>query len=824
NVRREFYQVTVTLCTYSESQLTESHSSLPPLQQHPLFLSEIEFSMAGNSILRCCCCRTILLTSCMLLLLLSSPSCTINAQQLDFSDTMTVSSLRYPQTRVKPYDLRYIRVELPPWFSSVSIAVDSDVQGSKASKSTSPIICLRDGSPPLPDVLNSSVIQSGPLSSAAFESIQGSQNVDCFPMQKNLTVKVTNEQVSPGVWYLGAFNGIGATRAQSKMIVRRSDYSFSANISVDGCITTTMWGQYCNQTIYPLSCSLSNNYRFAASLLNVGFIKTQNAISCDDFGISCHEVDEQKVFSLDVMDLAEELSIMARNISANSNDDVSVSHISLMCYARNGAMPSVAVHDYSIDLEKAPLVINSPKLGRWFFSIIPTNLGRIQDNKTQICYSIRGQVFACPSGMAGPNCTFERHTLETVLRKDSNPFESYYLPVHGAVSSETANFPLDPFSNKSSDSIESNNLWTYFVLDLPRGAAGSNIHIHITSDTKINYEIYAKVSGSPSLDRWDYYYANSTSNSNSSMFFMLYDSSEQKVDFYILYVKEGIWTFGLRRLNISSTSSDQTLMAVSVERCPRKCSSHGECKVALDASGLTSYSFCACDRTHGGFDCGIEIVSHRGHVRQSIALIASNAAAVFPAIWALRQRAFAEWVLFTSSGISSGLYHACDVGTWCALSYNVLQFMDFWLSFMAVVSTFVYLATIDEVFKRTIHTVVAIVTALMAITKATRWQTMRRWLDNLIKTVWRRFQWGFLIAGFVALALAAVSWTLESSETYWIWHSLMLWFCSLWHVAIYTSSFLFLCSKANAVSSQDEGPADVTYSLTRQDSSSRREA
>lgn len=47
--------------------------------------------------------------------------------------------------------------------------------------------------------------------------------------------------------------------------------------------------------------------------------------------------------------------------------------------------------------------------------------------------------------------------------------------------------------------------------------------------------------------------------------------------------------------------------------------------------------------------------------------------------------------------------------------------MDFWLSFMAVVSTFVYLATIDEASKRTIQTVVAILTALMAETGATRY-------------------------------------------------------------------------------------------------------
>lgn len=87
-----------------------------------------------------------------------------------------------------------------------------------------------------------------------------------------------------------------------------------------------------------------------------------------------------------------------------------------------------------------------------------------------------------------------------------------------------------------------------------------------------------------------------------------------------------------------------------------------------------------------------------GHIIQSIALIASNGAALLPAYWALRQRVvfllyasssmvfglfscwfiypkqeYPEWFLFTSSGISSALYHACDVGTWCVLSYNVLQ-------------------------------------------------------------------------------------------------------------------------------------------------------
>lgn len=134
--------------------------------------------------------------------------------------------------------------------------------------------------------------------------------------------------------------------------------------------------------------------------------------------------------------------------------------------------------------------------------------------------------------------------------------------------------------------------WAYFILDVPRGAAGGNLHIRLTSDVRIRYEIYARFGGWPSLDSWDYYYANKTRNSDGSMFFKLYNSSEDKVDFYILYIREGTWTFGLRYLNASAAGSrDQTTMSVSLERCPKRCSLHGECKLALDASGLTSYRF-----------------------------------------------------------------------------------------------------------------------------------------------------------------------------------------------------------------------------------------
>lgn len=51
-----------------------------------------------------------------------------------------------------------------------------------------------------------------------------------------------------------------------------------------------------------------------------------------------------------------------------------------------------------------------------------------------------------------------------------------------------------------------------------------------------------------------------------------------------------------------------------------------------------------------------------------------------------------------------------------------------------------------------------------------RWETIGAQLSNLVKTLLRRFRWGFVLAGFSALAMAAISWKLESSESYWIWH------------------------------------------------------
>nr|XP_008375986.2 uncharacterized protein LOC103439220 [Malus domestica] len=792
--------------------------------------------------------------------------------------SFTVSSFSYPPTTIGPSGFRYIRVEMPPWFSSMSIAMISNVELAagdieKVPKIKLPLICFRAGSLPLPDV-NTSLVDSAvlaPLYNGSYKGIQALQSSEqCYPMQKNFTIKLTNEQISPGVWYFGLFNGIGPTRTQSKMINRSPSYTFSANITVEGCTTLTMWGPDCNQTINPLSCALSNSYSAADNSSEAGLYNQtlEYVISCkNNFG-TCHGDGEPTFYSLDVVGVSQELKILAKDVWLNvtfSNNTKNVSDVNLMCYARHGAIPSETVHDYSSNINKSPLVIQFPKVGSWYITILPLNvskeLGGSLDTDTKVCYSLQSKLLECPEGKAGANCTREIYTLQTSLRKGSSYFEYYYLPVSEKVSPDSANFPLDPLSTNSSHGGQPEEAWTYFVMDIPRGAAGGNMHIRLNSDEKVNYEVYARYGGLPSLASWDYFYSNRTSSSDSSMFFNLYNSSEDKVDFYILYVREGTWSFGLKHLNTTSDALKvPTSMSVSLERCPRRCSSHGKCETALDASGLTSYSFCSCDRNHGGFDCSIQLVTPHGHVWQSIFLIASNAAAALPAFWALRQKALAEWVIFTSSGIASGIYHACDVGTWCPLGFGVLQFMDFWLSFMAVVSTFVYLGTFEDDLKRAVHTAVAILTALMAYTKATRpaniilvmvigsaalligWlielstkfrsfsfstgfslnmierlQAVRGWLKNLIKTIIKRFRWGFVLAGLVALAIAASSWVLETSESYWIWHS-------IWHITIYTSSFFFLCSKASpatTVDTENQIPQNGAYELTRQDSFSR---
>ncbi|CAA6655482.1 unnamed protein product [Spirodela intermedia] len=631
-----------------------------------------------------------------------------------------VSSFSFPDWKLGPYEWSYARVELPPWFSSMTmrfvsnVDLDSD-KVNKLPKSEMPIMCVK-------------ILQS----------------VDwCLPFQRNITMTFTSHI-----------------------------YTFSTTLSIEGCSMSTIWEKN------------------KASYLDQLIIDEKFMLSNDSMEVQCLGYGDIKFYSLDVVDPTSQFEIIiekVKHVGTNLlNKSMNAGRILLLGYAQYNVMPNKEFYDFSTIISDTHLVVQLLKISRWYLRVRVVNKievnGEFQESyfNTSLCFFVHWKVQICPFRKVGSSYTRLLQSLQVKF--------------------------------------------TY----------------SISVKKKMDYKIFIKFGGMPSDDNWDHY-ANITDGGNGSMM-LLSKNNEDMIDFYILYAREGLWGFRIKKNSYKKS-------------CQRSCSSHGSYHSSMDETRFSSYSsstnFCQCDHDHGGFDCSNKLVSHQGHVWQSIFLIASNVAAIFPTFWALRQKknnyfydvrtnfilfthALAEWLLFTASGISSGLYHACDVGTWCALSFHILQFMDFWLSFMAAVSTFVSLASTGEASKRTIQMCVSIVTALLAATGATssdigsvniiiviaigtvgllfgwilklpkhrigisslrgcglsiqeRWQSSGPLLSNLLQALRRRFHWSFLLMGFLLLGAAGGSWMLENHESYLIWHS-------LWHVTIYTSSFFFLCS------------------------------
>lgn len=200
-------------------------------------------------------------------------------------------------------------------------------------------------------------------------------------------------------------------------INRGHAYSFSGNVSVEACMAPQMSGQFCNQTVDTLSClhsyGSSDNQTFRGMTEYIVHCRSTN-------NETCHETEEAKVFSLNVLGITEKLIIEASNVNFSlmqSSNIKNNNEIVLICYARHGAMPSSALHDYSGNISQAPLVIPTPKIGQWYFTIQPITISNVGIGiSKKICYSLELQMLQCPPGKAGPNCTWERYTLQVRLK------------------------------------------------------------------------------------------------------------------------------------------------------------------------------------------------------------------------------------------------------------------------------------------------------------------------------------------------------------------------------------------------------------------------
>lgn len=181
--------------------------------------------------------------------------------------------------------------------------------------------------------------------------------------------------------------------------------------------------------------------------------------------------------------------------------------------------------------------------------------------------------------------TSENDILQRASRNRAVPFASYYIP-DSELGSADAGFSLEHIL--SNFSIEQ-TAWTYFFLDIPIGAAGANMHVRVSSDTKLPYGVYTKFGALPSIDNWDYF-ADSRSTSNGSMFLASNDSSGKNIDFYVLSAREGTWCIGIMH-PVSDYNKYQTKMSIWLEGCPSHCNHHGVCRNSIDESGLTFYRF-----------------------------------------------------------------------------------------------------------------------------------------------------------------------------------------------------------------------------------------
>lgn len=185
-------------------------------------------------------------------------------------------------------------------------------------------------------------------------------------------------------------------------------------------MASTTWGRYCNQTIDSLSCALSNSYNGTNSAFAVNYNQTESVLSCkNSFETSCLGSEEVKIYYFDILEMAEELTVMATDVRFNPAPSKNTGNsigINLIFLVRHGSIASSAQHDYSVNISSMPLVIQMPKLGRWYVTILPSNFskqtGGAQVSNATVCFSIMLQVLECPVGRAGPNCLWERYELQ----------------------------------------------------------------------------------------------------------------------------------------------------------------------------------------------------------------------------------------------------------------------------------------------------------------------------------------------------------------------------------------------------------------------------
>uniref|UniRef100_A0A7I3ZYL1 EGF-like domain-containing protein n=1 Tax=Physcomitrium patens TaxID=3218 RepID=A0A7I3ZYL1_PHYPA len=851
----------------------------------------------------------------------------VNSSYVETDDMSTTNSssrmlaaLNYPNIQIGPYTWRYFRIEVPRAFAELNVLLTRKWTGEQGGKQKAkvPMVCFRVGSPPLPDLLLESP-QAAAM--AAAKAGNSSRTGCCAWFLTNSSISLTNMQIPAGLWYVGVFSDPEPGRFQAKMITRGSTFTFGVHFTVSGCKTPNLRGRDCDvavKSLYfetpPISSiesgwSQKRLHNQETILTKTGTnldvnVKTMPDLIHQSNGVGDKEenawtsltsqrvdVGAWKYFALEVDDFALSLQIRAVCMSPNCGAGIGTS-----LYLSHGALPDDG--DNGTVMDSPPITVSAPRRGLWYVGV------RNPTTTSPLDFDLHWRV---------ESCAVSTISMERVLVDEwgESPFNSYYGPAGGDSLIHSPWFSLSEVAPVGTTSPKN---WTFFFMEVPRGASGAVLSVKLRHGVHATSTVYARWEGLATLDNWDVKVVNSEEKGDvdelsldlvypaegiwcigvhyvkefepvhetsadftqrSSRFFLIWKNTTKSIAHWYENVveclgaaKRSLWRIiGHNKVSekflfasaeadmirpsgpapatqpsteLSSERQDaEAQMHISVHGCLNHCSGRGRCVTGYESSRLHFYSYCHCDAAHGGIDCSVPLLVPTDETVQIWTLVGSNFAALLPSYWAMQHQGYSEWMAFTASGAASGFYHSCDAGGWCALKYDTLQvdkllyinnahrnfrcnitimleldfawvfasltrdsnlnnllglatqFLDFWLAFLVVIVTCVEVASLKQNVKAVAHVGFAIVTAAITKEDATRLESIHRFGEQLLHQLKGRFRWGYLIAGLGILCTAGLSWVLEAAETYWIWHS-------LWHVSIYTSAFLILCSTATS--------------------------
>ncbi|XP_022087178.1 transmembrane protein 8A-like isoform X2 [Acanthaster planci] len=237
------------------------------------------------------------------------------------------------------------------------------------------------------------------------------------------------------------------------------------------------------------------------------------------------------------------------------------------------------------------------------------------------------------------------------------------------------------------------------------------------------------------------------------------------------------------------------LLDIGLYGCIDNCGEYGSCHSAIDMGIL--YYYCKCSRGYQGWGCtdDSEAWSQAYFLTRVLLLTLSNLFFIFPFILALVRRHFVPAISFFCTLFFSSFYHSCDADSLCIMSYNTLQFCDFFSAFMSFFLTLIAMARLPVPLRHSLEILGAFGLALgttynrfslwaaavpvgvgmgvLLISWARRWYKRRRCYPT---TKWRWLL--FILPGTAIIITGLCLYAfLETSDNYQYVHS-------AWHVAM----------------------------------------